>query len=52
VGQWQAGEGAWTPQARVIFEELELADGAKRSLLESAAFRALLEQSVGLAEAA
>jgi single-stranded-DNA-specific exonuclease len=52
AAQWKAGEGAWTPQARTIFEELELADGAKRSLLESAAFRALLEQSAGLAEAA
>ena len=27
-GQWKAGEAAWTPQARLIFEELELADGA------------------------
>jgi single-stranded-DNA-specific exonuclease len=50
--QWKAGDGAWTQQARAIFEELELADGAKRSLLESVTFRALLEQSVDLAEAA
>jgi single-stranded-DNA-specific exonuclease len=52
AGEWKAGEVAWTPQARVIFEELELADGAKRSLLESATFRALLEQGAELAEAA
>ena len=42
--QWRAGEAAWTPEAHAIFAELELADGAKRSLLESATFRALLEQ--------
>jgi single-stranded-DNA-specific exonuclease len=52
AAQWKAGEPAWTPQARAIFEELELADGAKRSLLESATFRGLLEHNVGLAEAA
>jgi single-stranded-DNA-specific exonuclease len=52
AAQWKAGEAAWTPQARAIFEELELVDGAKRSLLESATFRALLEQSAELAEAA
>jgi len=39
---WRAGEDAWTPDARVIFEELELAEGARRQLYESAAFRALL----------
>ena len=43
AGQWRAGEASWTPEARAIFAELELADGAKRSLLESATFRALLE---------
>jgi hypothetical protein len=52
AGQWRAGEAAWTPEARAIFEELELADGAKRSLLESATFRALLEQPAPLAAAA
>jgi single-stranded-DNA-specific exonuclease len=52
AAQWKAGDGAWTPQARAIFEELELADGAKRSLLESATFRALLEHGTELAEAA
>jgi single-stranded-DNA-specific exonuclease len=43
AGQWRAGEALWTPEARAIFGELELADGAKRSLLESATFRLLLE---------
>jgi single-stranded-DNA-specific exonuclease len=52
AGEWKAGEGAWTTQARAIFDELELAEGARRSLLESATFRALLEQGVELAEAA
>ena len=52
AAEWKAGDRAWTPQARAIFEELELADGAKRSLLESATFRALLEQGVELSEAA
>ena len=52
AAQWKAGEGAWTPEARLIFEELELVAGAKRSLLESAAFRALLERGSELAEAA
>jgi len=41
--EWRAGEHAWTPEARAIFGELELADGAQRSLLESSSFRALLE---------
>ena len=39
---WKAGEAAWTADAREIFAELELADGARRQLYESAAFRALL----------
>jgi single-stranded-DNA-specific exonuclease len=52
AGQWKAGEGAWTPEARTIFTELELADGSKRSLLESESFRALLARSPALAEAA
>ena len=41
--QWRAGEAGWTPQARAIFAELELVSGARRSLLESEAFRRLLE---------
>ena len=51
-GQWKAGEASWTPQARQIFEELELADGARRSLLESPTFRMLLEEKPALAAAA
>src|SRR5688572_8621513 len=39
---WRAGEDAWTPDARTIFTELQLADGARRQLYESEAFRALL----------
>jgi single-stranded-DNA-specific exonuclease len=50
---WKAGEDAWTGAAREIFAELELAEGAKRQLYESAAFRALLaETSVELPRAA
>jgi single-stranded-DNA-specific exonuclease len=51
-GQWREGEAAWTSEARAIFEELELAEGAKRSLLESQAFRELLEARPVLAAAA
>jgi single-stranded-DNA-specific exonuclease len=50
--QWKAGEAAWEPWAREVFAELELADGAKRSLLESQAFRRLLEERPALAAAA
>jgi single-stranded-DNA-specific exonuclease len=50
--QWKAGEAAWTPEGRQIFAELELADGARRSLLESATFRMLLEEKPALAAAA
>jgi len=50
--QWKAGEASWTPEARVIFSELELSEGARRSLLESAAFRTLLEGQPVLAAAA
>ena len=39
---WKAGEDAWTSEAREIFAELELADGARRQLYESEAFRMLL----------
>lgn len=39
---WQAGEEAWTSDARAVFAELELAAGARRQLYESEAFRALL----------
>jgi single-stranded-DNA-specific exonuclease len=43
AAEWRSGEQAWSPQARAIFAELELDDGARRSLLESPSFRALLE---------
>jgi single-stranded-DNA-specific exonuclease len=52
AGQWKAGEASWTPEAREIFTELELSEGAKRSLLESHAFRQLLEARPALAAAA
>jgi single-stranded-DNA-specific exonuclease len=52
AAQWKAGETAWTPEAREIFAELELAEGARRSLLESQTFRALLEQGPAFAAAA
>ena len=43
AGLWQAGESAWTPDARRIFVELELAEvEGKRQLLESETFRTLL----------
>ncbi|MGZ8688671.1 MAG: single-stranded-DNA-specific exonuclease RecJ [Gaiellaceae bacterium] len=41
---WKAGEEAWTPEARRIFAELDLAETrGKRELLESETFRSLLE---------
>jgi single-stranded-DNA-specific exonuclease len=39
---YRAGEDTWTADARRIFAELELADGARRQLYESESFRALL----------
>jgi single-stranded-DNA-specific exonuclease len=51
-GQWKAGEAAWSSEARAIFAELELADGVRRSLLESPTFRMLLEARPALAAAA
>ncbi len=44
--EWSRGEQAWTPEARAVFDELGLAlqtAGLRRSLLESEAFRRLLE---------
>jgi single-stranded-DNA-specific exonuclease len=54
VGQWKAGEAAWTDDARAIFAELELAgsDAPRRSVLESPTFRLLLEDPPDLAAAA
>ncbi|MBA2643375.1 MAG: single-stranded-DNA-specific exonuclease RecJ [Actinobacteria bacterium] len=44
-GYWRQGEEAWTPEARRIFVELGLdpTSPARRQLLESETFRALLE---------
>jgi single-stranded-DNA-specific exonuclease len=50
--QWRLDDAERESWAREIFAELELADGATRSLLESAAFRRLLEEKPPLAAAA
>jgi single-stranded-DNA-specific exonuclease len=44
AAEWRAGEAAWSAEARTVFEELGLIGGptAKRQLVESATFRALL----------
>jgi single-stranded-DNA-specific exonuclease len=42
---WKAGEDAWTPSARAIFAELELAAGGRRQLYESETFRTLLAEA-------
>jgi single-stranded-DNA-specific exonuclease len=52
AGLWREGEAAWPAEAREIFAELELAEGARRQLYESEAFRALLTAEPALAEAA
>ncbi len=52
AAQWQLSEAERTDEARTIFGELELADGARRSLYESETFRAMLEARPALAEAA
>jgi single-stranded-DNA-specific exonuclease len=45
VTEWSAGPDGWSGEARDVFEELGLVEGASwRSLLESQAFRALLEE--------
>jgi single-stranded-DNA-specific exonuclease len=49
---WKAGEAQWTSDARVVFAELELGEGAKRQLYESEAFRALLAREPALPRAA
>jgi single-stranded-DNA-specific exonuclease len=43
---WRAGESSWTPEARIVFDELGLEAGSARrtQLLESESFRALLEE--------
>ena len=51
--QWRAGESAWTPDARRVFDELGLGGaGVTRQLLESETFRGLLERPVELPIAA
>ena len=46
---WRAGETAWTPEARRVFDELAIEGAAgKRQLLESPTFRVLLEHGVPL----
>jgi hypothetical protein len=53
--EWGRGEAEWSPGARAIFEELELVgsgESRRRSLLESEAFRRLLDEPAPLAAAA
>lgn len=52
--EWRAGEKAWSDTARAVFADLELAPGqpARRHLLESPSFRALLAEQEALPEAA
>ncbi len=54
AGLWREGAEAWPPEAATIFAELELGDdeSGRRHLLESPAFRALLEAPPTLAKAA
>jgi single-stranded-DNA-specific exonuclease len=54
AGLWREGAQAWPPEAAAIFAELELGEeeSGRRHLLESAAFRALLEAPPALAKAA
>jgi single-stranded-DNA-specific exonuclease len=52
AGLWREGERAWTADAAAIFAELELENGMRGHLLESATFRRLLEEPASLAEAA
>src|SRR5436309_2766238 len=54
AGLWREQADAWPPEAAAIFAELELGanEARRRHLLESPAFRRLLEEPPGLAEAA
>jgi len=54
AGLWREGHDAWPAEASTIFAELELGQGeaGRRHLLESPAFRRLLEAPPSLAEAA
>ena len=52
VEEWRKDPPARDPEAAAIFAELALEDGARRDLLESARFRALLAAEPPLARAA
>ena len=52
AAEWEAGEAAWSTEARAVFEELSLDVGNPVSLYESAAFRALMAEEMVLAQAA
>ncbi len=52
VDQWRLDEVARDQDARAVFAQLELGEGAKRHPLESATFRALLAREPALASAA
>lgn len=49
AAEWKAGEQAWSPEARAVFDELGLVGGvsSRRQLVESETFRALLAGAVG-----
>ena len=50
--EWRRDDAARSAEARAVFGELELERGGRRSLLESATFRALLAEPQPLAAAA
>jgi single-stranded-DNA-specific exonuclease len=52
AAEWRKPAAARDPEAAAVFAELGLEDGARRDLLESARFRALLAQEPPLAKAA
>jgi single-stranded-DNA-specific exonuclease len=52
AAEWEAGEAAWSLQARAVFTELGLGDGVARSLFESETFRSLLAEPEELRRAA
>jgi single-stranded-DNA-specific exonuclease len=52
VREWRLPEAERSAEARAVFDELELAGGVRRSLLESPTFRALLDAPPALAAAA
>ena len=52
AAEWEAGESAWSPEGRAIFEELVLDGSRVVSLYESETFRALLESEPALLQQA